>query len=248
MMSIKSTAKRQCGLLASTALIVASLGGCAAITHRNLDVESQVSNSVFLPPVAPKERTAFVQIRNTSGKRINIAPQVKASIKASGYKVIDNPTKAHYLLQANIRQVGKMNKQGIDAALSSGYGGALAGAVVAGTAASAFNNSTSSSVTSAGLAGAVLGGIGNALIKDVTYAMVTDVQISAHTKQLVKTKTQAALQQGTSTFTTTHSSGSSHYQRYRVRIVSTADQVNLKFDDAKPKLAAELANSLSGMF
>ncbi len=236
------------GVVAMVVAGTLGLTGCAAITHRNLDVETKTSNSVFLPPVAPKLRTVFVEIHNTSGKKINITQQVKSSIKESGYKILNDPTKSHYLLQVNIRQVGKLNQQGINAALSSGYGGALQGALIAGTATSAFSNTSSSAVVGAGLAGAAIGGLANALVKDVTYGMITDVQVSAHTKNLVKTTTNAGLQQGTSTYTTTHSSGSSHYQRYRTRIVSTADQVNLKFADAKGKLAADLASSIAGMF
>uniref|UniRef100_UPI001F296E24 complement resistance protein TraT n=2 Tax=Cysteiniphilum TaxID=2056696 RepID=UPI001F296E24 len=39
----------------------------------------------------------------------------------------------------------------------------------------------------------------------------------------------------------------SDWLRYRTRIVSVANQVNLKFEEAKPELQAQIAKQVSGI-
>ena len=63
-----------------------------------------------------------------------------------------------------------------------------------------------------------------------------------------KTQTVSEVQQGSATQQTTRLSTRSHWMHYRTRIVSTADQVNLDFKDAKPELTQQLAHTLASIF
>ena len=53
-------------------ILVLLLGGCAAvhtsIAKKDLDVQTKMSDSIFLDPVGPDKRSIFVQVRNTSDK------------------------------------------------------------------------------------------------------------------------------------------------------------------------------------
>jgi hypothetical protein len=56
------------------------------------------------------------------------------------------------------------------------------------------------------------------------------------------------LSQGSSTSTTQSYNQTSNWLKYRTRIVSVANKVNLDFKDAKPELQAQIAKQVSGIF
>lgn len=124
---------------------IAVLTGCAAtqtaIEHGSLQVSTKQSETVFLDPVFNAQKTVYVSVKNTSDEDVDIAPQLKTALSSHGYKVINNPNSAHYLLQANVLKVGKMSVAASQSALGGGYGSAIAGAV-AGTAAGSFTQSS----------------------------------------------------------------------------------------------------------
>lgn len=99
-----------------------------------------------------------------------------------------------------------------------------------------------------GLAGGALSFAASALIKDVNYVMITDVQVSERARGNIKQQSHTQLTNGTSTKTTQNYSENSHFKRYRTRIVSNADQVNLKFSEARPALEQGLVKAISGIF
>lgn len=237
-----------------TALTIVSFSGCSAmqtaITKRNLDVQTKMSNSIFLNPVAPSKRIVYFDMRNTSDKKMSIKNAIKQALIAKGYKITENPAKATYMLQGNILKVSKINKREAASYLNSGYGSALEGAATGAAAGYALTGSGRTSAA-VGLAGAALGFIGNALVKDTVYVMITDLQIRERPlKGEVITQTQQTkLAQGTSTQVQQHIQGGKvHWITYRTRIVSTAEKVNLKFDEARPVLQKELVRSISGIF
>lgn len=109
-----------------------SLFGCAAtdksIKHGTLDVQTKMSETVFLDPVADNKKTVILQIRNTSDKRdLDITQEIRTAIEDKGYKIVTDPNKAHFMIQANILRVGKSTAEDPFSGLTSGYGGALAG-------------------------------------------------------------------------------------------------------------------------
>lgn len=232
--------------------IAAVLCSCAAtqtaLEHGSLQVSTKQSETIFLDPVSNAQKTVYVSVKNTSDEEIDIAPQLKTALSSHGYKVINNPNSAHYLLQANVLKVGKMSVAASQSALGGGYGSAIAGAV-AGTAAGSLTAS-STGMIAGGLAGGVIGMAADSLVKDVNYTMITDVQISERVGKGVKVNEQfqAHLKNGSSTVTSQTSSRDSQYQRYRTRVVSNADKVNLKFSDARVFLEQGLVKVISGIF
>ncbi|HEM6962631.1 TPA: complement resistance protein TraT [Legionella pneumophila] len=236
-------------VLASSATV---LFGCAAtqtaFEHGSLQVSTKQSHTIFLDPVANTEKTVYLSVKNTSDEDINIAPQLKTALEQHGCKVVNNPNAAHYLLQANILKVGKMSIAASQSALGGGYGSAIAGAV-AGTAAGSLTNSTTGMI-SGGLAGGVIGLAADSLVKDVNYTMITDVQISERVGKGIKVNEEfrSNMQNGSASVTSQTSTRDSQYQRYRTRVISNADKVNLKFTDARVPLEQGLVKVITGIF
>lgn len=230
-------------------LLTFLLSGCAAtqlaLEHKNLETQSQMSETVFLDPVPVSQKTIYVSVHNTTDKAMKITSRIRKTLKAKGYRVVSNPNRAHYLLQSNILKVGKMSKSAAQSIAGSPYGSAIGGAAVG----AAMTGSGQGAV-----AGSVMGGLiglaANSLVKDVNYAMVTDIQISERVKSGVRVAedTESILNNGTATTTHQLSHRNSAFRRYRTRIVSTADKVNLKFAQAKPELEKALAQEISGIF
>ncbi|MBN6742755.1 complement resistance protein TraT [Acidithiobacillus sp. MC6.1] len=234
------------GILAAAGAI--SLSGCAAtqvaLEHKNLAVQTKMSNTVFLTPVPPAEQTVYIQFKNTSDKTLDVSTleqEIDANLANQGYRVVPYQ-QAHYMLQINVLSVGKMAPSAAQQSLMGGYGGALAGAAAGGLIGQSYMGAGVG-----GLVGGIGGLVADSLVKNVTYAMITDVQIGERSKAVVNQQTNANLQQGTSTATTQQTSSSGHWIYYRTRIVSTANKVNLSFKTALPALQGQLVHSLSGI-
>lgn len=235
-------------LAASTGLLVSCAATQTAIEHRTLDTKTNLSKTIFLDPVAANQKTIFIAVKNTSDQDIDINRPLADAMRAHGYRVLKNPAQAHYLLQANILTVGKMSVAASKTALGGGYGSAVAGGVVGAVAGGLSGNTTA--MIAGGLAGGLVGLAADSLVKDVNYTMVTDVQISERVGRGVKVSEQfnANLSNGTASTIHQTSSRESEYQRYRTRVVSNADKVNLSFAVARPALEHGLVNTLSGIF
>jgi len=230
------------------------LSACAAtttsISKRNLDVQTQMSDSIFLDPLPPGKRSVFVQVRNTSDKEdFTIEEQVKAAISVRGYRLVENPDHAQYLLQANVLQAGKNSATAAEKAFGSGFGGALFGAAVGATATRAGTNKTGHLIAG-GLAGAAAEAITGSFVQDVTYTAITDIQISERTTDgsIVTETLEQDMNEGSAGTRIVRASTTSSWKRYRTRVVSTANQVNLDFEEAAPDLAAGLTRSIAGVF
>jgi outer membrane lipoprotein SlyB len=208
-----------------TAALVAS---CAAtqtvLEHRSLDTQTALSKTIFLEPVSLEKKTIYLSVKNTSDKTLDIAPALKNALINQGYRVVSKPEHAHYLLQANMLNVGKMSVTASQRALGGGYGSALAGGV-SGAALGALSGD-STRLLVGGVAGGFAGMAADALVKDINYTMVTDIQIS----ERLDVHQQR------------------DYQRYRTRVVSHAARVNLSFNTARPALEAGLVKTLAGIF
>ncbi|MBW9248882.1 MAG: conjugal transfer protein TraT [Acidithiobacillus ferriphilus] len=232
--------------------VAVGLSGCAAaqvaLSHKNLNVQTKMSNTIFLPPVSPSKQTVYVQFKNTADQSLNVSAleqELDASLTTQGYRVV--PYKqAHYLLQINVLSIGKMSPSAAQSALGGGYGGAL-GSALAGAAAGGLIGQSYVGAGVGGLVAGVGGLVADSLVKNVTYGMITDVQVGVHSRHAVQQQTNANLQQGTSTSTTQNTNQVGHWMDYRTRIVSTANKVNLSFKTALPALQGQLVHSLSGL-
>ena len=211
-------------VLASSIVLLASCAATeVALSHKNLDTQTKLSKTIFLDPVAHSQQSVFIVVKNTSDQQsMNVSHALTQAFQAHGYKVTNSPVSAHYMLQANILSVGKMSKSASESALGHGFGSAVAGSVAGSAVTGLSGNST------AMLAGGIVGGIGglvaDSLVKNVNYTMIVDLQISERT------------------------GAKGAYQRYKTRVVSTANKVNLSFATAKPSLEAGLVNTIAGIF
>lgn len=206
-----------------------SFSGCSAmntaIKKKDLDVQTKMSETIFLEPVSPDEKIVYFDIRNTSDKQINIQSNVESAFVARGYRVTKDPKEATYMLQGNILKVDKSDLREAQSYLGSGFGAGVTGAAVGATAAYALGGSNKT-MAGVGLAGAALGFLGDALVEDVMYIMVTDLQIRERPLEgEAITQTQEAnLAQGSSTIAKQDIKGGKvEWKTYHTPIVSTAN-------------------------
>ncbi|MDP2570372.1 complement resistance protein TraT [Photobacterium damselae subsp. piscicida] len=231
-----------------------ALSSCSAVStaikKRNLDVQTKMSETIFLNPVSTSMQTVYVQIKNTSDKQdLKVKQLINQKLTEKGYKVVSDLGKAHYLIQANILRVAKSNLREKEALFASAYGAGITGTALAGLAYGGLGGHSGSSLMGAGLIGSVVGVAADALVDDTYYTMVTDVQISERVGAGVKVHetNQGILKQGTSGAKFMTSSRQTDWERYQTRVISSANQVNLDFKDAIPTLENGLANAVAGI-
>lgn len=247
-------------ILAGIAALSLTLGGCAAvhtsIAKKDLDVQTKMSDTVFLDPVEPSQKVVYINIRNTSDKtNFDIAPAVIQSLQSKGYRVTENPKAAHYWLQVNVLSVEKASPTAAESALKAGYGGlgsAAMGAAVGTATGAAISGWNGAGI--GGLAGAAAFGlvdtIAGAAVKDVTFMAITDVEIAERAEGgvIIREDRQQDLKQGIGGSRRQTSSKVSEMNKYRTRVVSTANKVNLEYEEAAPELTNGLARTISGLF
>ena len=255
---VKANTTRYLIVSLTLVVLVALLTGCAAVhtsvAKRNLDVQTRMSDAVFLDPVGPDKRTIFVQVRNTSDKpNFDLEGPIKNAIRGRGYQVLDDPDAAQFKLQAQILSVSKASVTAAEAALNGGYGAPLVG-IVAGATAGVATGGSSQNMAVAGVAGAIVGGlvetVVNAAVQDVFFVAITDVQISQKARAGVtgQRDLQVDASQGIGGAETTTFSEVTDEKRYRTRVMSTANKVNLKYEEAAPELNSGLTRVLAGLF
>ncbi|STE53168.1 conjugal transfer surface exclusion protein TraT [Edwardsiella tarda] len=244
--------KKTQSLAVAVVLSVFFLSGCGAmstaIKKRNLEVKTQMSQTIWLDPAAMGDKTVFIQVKNTSDKDLSgLQSLIVRDMEAKGYRVTSSANTAHYWIQANVLKADKMNLRDAQGYLNQGYEGAVTGAAL-GAGITAYNSNSAGATLGVGLAAGLIGMAADAMVEDVNYTMVTDVQVATRTKDKVRTDNVAALRQGTSGAKVQTSISFGDQYKYQTRIVSSANKVNLKFDEARPVLEAQLAKSIAGIF
>ncbi|ENT2452073.1 complement resistance protein TraT, partial [Escherichia coli] len=193
------------------------------------------------------ERTVFLQIKNTSDKDMSgLQGKIADAVKARGYQIMTSPDKAYYWIQANVLKADKMDLRESQGWLSRGYEGAAVGAALGGGI-TAYNTGSAGTTLGVGLATGLIGMAADAMVEDINYTMITDVQIAERTRTSVRTDNVAALRQGTSGSKIQTSTETGNQHKYQTRVVSSANQVNLKFEEAKPHLEDQLAKSIANI-
>ena len=234
-------------------ILTALVTGCGAlhtsIRKRNLDVQTKMSDTIFLDPVSPDKKVIYVQVRNTSDKdNFDIEKPIKEAMTQHGYRVTDNPDEAYYRLQANVLRVAKTTPEEAQQMLASGYGDAIAGAG-AGAAAGAVTGGAAG-----GVAGGIMGMLGtvaaDAFVEDVMFLAVTDIQLVEKAPEgvIVRSDSQQNLGQGMAGTQSQTYSEVGKFKKYRTRVISTANKANLEYEEAAQPLTDGLAKSLSGLF
>jgi Enterobacterial TraT complement resistance protein len=179
------------------------LSGCNAVTtaieHRNLAVENKMTDSVFLDPVSPHQQTIYLQVRNTTDRQdFDIDSDLKQAIQAKGYSIVSDQARAHYILQVNVLQVGKMEKSTIEQLFAKGFGTAN---VIGATAYGAGVGAMAGGLNGLGygaLIAAPVALVADAFVKAETFAAITDVQISERSSTRVTDRMNQSLKQGRS--------------------------------------------------
>lgn len=257
---------------------VSLLGGCTAaetmINHSELDVKTHMSESIFLDPVPPDAKTVFVTARNTSDHpELDLRASLRQAIEARGYRVVEDPKQAHYMLRVNVLQAGQIETKDTSAMLMSKYGEPLLAGAGSALVANQFG-AGGGATTGIGLGVAAGTFLANQLVKDVTYSVVVDIQLSERPLSGVKVKqstvTAATGGNGTAsrgktadmpggaaraTAGTVNARAKvqsvdeeSDFKQYEIRNVAYANKMNLKFEEAAPLLIARLSSSLSNLF
>jgi outer membrane lipoprotein SlyB len=233
------------------------LSGCAAvhtsIAKKDLDVQTKMSDTIFLDPVDSSQKTIYLNVRNTSDKtNFDIAHPVARVLESKGYTIVSDPKKAYYWLQVNVLSVDKASPTAAQAALGAGYGGALTGAAIGMATGAALGDWTGAGI--GGLAGAAAFGIADtiagAAVKDVMFMAVTDVEIAerAESGVIIRQDNQQDAKQGIGGARRQSSTKVSNMSKYRTRVVSTANKVNLQYDEAAMDLTNGLTRSIAGLF
>ena len=222
------------------------IGGCSsletAVKKRNIETQTKISETIWLNPEFITDKTIFIQVKNTSMSDISIEKGLKNILVQKGYKIVNTPKTANYWLQINILKLEKLSLNTSDAALS-GLTGAGIGALLGG-----YNTGSTNTAVAWGLVGGALGILSDTLIDDTFYGMITDILVSERTPYKVKSSAISTTTQGTQGRNFSVSESSGNMNRYQTRVISTANKMNLKFEEAEPVLRAELLKAIGNIF
>ncbi len=241
--------------------VVYSLIGCSAVDtitkKQDLIVESRLSHSIVLDPVAPSKRIIYARVRDVSGNemRKDMQRKIVDHLTEEGFTVTEDPEKANLMLNATIISASKTTGDEANKLLSSGYKGAAEGAFVGGSIA-ALTGSSKLNTLKTGAITAVGGFFADTFVEDVYYTFVMDVELRerplegdsiTNSKKSVNTKKFKA---GSTTNRTISKSSVTRGENYNwvvyeLRIVTTANQINLEIDEAIPAVQDKTAYSLS---
>jgi len=202
--------------------LFAFLSGCAAIAtsvaHGDLQIKTNMSRSIFLDPVPDRKKVVYVQVRNTTAR---------PSLRIRHALVVALEDKGyrvtnHFQRAYYVLQVNllRMGKTSQTAAEQM-MGNGYGGAMEGAAAGALIAGASGNDPVAGGIIGGVAGAIINNSVRVVTFYGMSDVKITVR----------------------------SHPSRvFRTRIMSTANQVNLRFEDALPRLKQGLVRSIAGIF
>ena len=253
-------------LIIATVSIVSILGGCAAaqvaVSKKELDVQTKTSTAIFVDPVATNKRKVYLEIR--SGVMEFDRRAFKKFVKDqfakgdNGYVLVNEPNQAHYFMNAFVLNLEKASPTAAEAALHSGYSGpaamragAAAGALAGGVAGSRHGyRSTVGGAAVGSLVGAGASLVANSIVKDVTYMLVCDVQIKERARKGVYGKKDTSIKARVSDEGASSQTFSEVVDKkeYRTRIVTTANKMNLKLEDAQELMFDKTAYAMAGFF
>ena len=208
-----------------------------------------MSDSIFLEPSDAK-KTIYIQVKSTLSQDFDgLKQQLKQRLEANEWTVVNKVADAEDMVQINVLQAGQAKDEASAwGALKGGFGTDILTGGLMGLAAGYATGSAGVGV-GVGVAGSAISWVANQLVENVYYSMVTDVQVSVRSKDgQVTQSTESNLAQGTSSKTTQTIQQKSDWLKYRTRIVSVANKVNLKFETAKPELQAQIAKQVAGIF
>lgn len=241
------------------------LSGCATTS---LQTSVKMTNSLFLLPVSQDKKIVFLNIKNTSGKTINIQDPLSESLAQKGYIITTDPAKATYILNANILYCDKKREN------NAGTAGSVAGGI--GASVGAYNTGSMTSTIGIGLLSAGIGALAGKLTEDVIWQMQVDIKIQELANHQVRThkinsQGQASVSDSkTAGFLNSMSGGIHNDERHgnlnsnsqtaqsqeflsnyidsTTMIFAEAYKMRLTLEEAIPVLEESIANQISGLF
>jgi len=245
--------------------IVIFATGCAT---SNLQTNAAMTRTIVLDPVAPKDKTIYMQVKNTAASKINLEPDLKKDLIKNGYRIIDDPNKAKYLLHVNVLFADNLKEaQAIKAATDAG--------VTTGLAVGIGNSSGKSGII-AGVAAALIGGAIGAATEDEIYRAVIDISVKEKKNQPIRARHSISEEQAQaqnnkiagfgneiSGEALSKTGGSSlkdglgtddtydfttNYIQHKTRVIVTARKMNLDIKEAIPLLQKKAAYEISQIF
>jgi hypothetical protein len=240
----------------SMLLTAGVLVSCAAtqtyLSHKDLDVQSKTSTAIFVDPVPKDKRTIYLDVK--SGVMEFDRRQFKQFVKEqftqfndNGYQIVDDPDKAQFLMVAYVLNLEKASPTAAQEALGQGF---MGGAVLAGAAVGGLGTRSLGGVVGGGVVGGAAEFITGNMVKNVTYMLVCDVQIKEKATKgvIVRKDTQIDAKVSDAGSSRQSSSEATNKKEYRTRIVTTANKVNLKLEDAQELMFKKTAYALAGFF
>ncbi|AQW81412.1 complement resistance protein TraT [Campylobacter pinnipediorum] len=158
-------------IITSVALASVLFVGCATI---QLQTNAKMSQSIFINPVASSKKLIFIATKNTSGQNVNIQNQIENLLTQRGYKIVDDPEIATYILMSNILYCDKKSEN--NAAGAAVTGGAI------GSSIGAYNHGSITGTIAGGAIGAAVTGIIGKLTEDTIYQMQVDIIVREKAK------------------------------------------------------------------
>ena len=239
------------GRAALTAGVIMGLASCSTMgtyfAHKDLKVDSKMSDTIFLDPLPPAQRMVYVQYKNTTTRNLDGLPvKLKNNLKANGWQVTESPDAATNMLQVAVKQAGEAkDKEAVWTNVDSGFGNAMTGGV-AGVAMGLATDSIATG-TMAGMGVAAADWVGTQIVKDKIDSVITDIQLSRKVDGNVKQVAASQLNQGSATQTQQVYENQSNWMRYRTRVGTLAEKVNLEFEQAAPEIEAQQAKEIAGI-
>jgi hypothetical protein len=226
------------------------LPGCAAISHRNLDVQAKMSDSIFLDvEVLESGKPIYVRTTNTSDfQTIDFTQAIKDKITAAGRRVTTNPKEAAYLLQANLLYLGEEKKDfTMEGAVAGGVGGVMGGAILANSRGMS-NMGGGLTGLAIGAAGAGIGALAGSLVHVDSLIGLVDISIKEAVEGGVKGMAFSDTRQGSSGEVHTERQVKETRQEFRTRIGVKAVQTNINHAEATRSISERLASQIAAYF
>lgn len=172
--------KRRMILALAFVLAVFFFTGCAAtqrvMDYSDLKTNVAMSGPVFLSPTNA-EKTVYLQVKNTSSNQLitNIlCSAIQADLQYKGYRLVNDPSQASYILQPIITYCGAWKEGGIGEGVMAG---AAAGALGGIGLSRSYHHALGRGV-GLGLLGAAVGLAADLATRVQVYVIMTDFQIT----------------------------------------------------------------------
>ncbi len=226
-----------------------TLASCSAIYNRtynsDLKISTKMSQNLTLDPVPDDQKTYWLEVKNTSDNpSFNIRNEILNTLATRGYKSVNNPKVAHYWLQANILRAEKVSDASEERFNQSIIQGGLAGGVASGLA----GRGNGGIIALGALGGAALGALLDYDSQNIKYAVLVDLVVSEKIENGSATEDSSqTIGSGNSGSKVITSKRNLDRNKYNVKILSTAEKVNLTIQEATSEMQKAISSAIGNV-